>query len=193
MSELTRSSAPSPQSGQGRLVLLAVAFYSALGVAALVWGWAIGKPNLFGCLGRGSCNLSLSLGTGVALGLVTVGLSRLLERLAWARDLMRWFGEMLGPLRWRHAAALALLSAVGEEMFFRGALQQHLGITMATLAFALAHIPPRAKLWPWTLSAGVIGLLLALCARWTGHLLGPIVAHFLINLLNLRRACGHRE
>ena len=93
---------------------------------------------------------------------------------------------MLGRLRVSECIALALLSGVAEEAFFRGALQPQVGLWVASAAFALAHFAPRRDLWPWTLCSFAAGLALGLLFTWTGNLVAPIAAHALINAVNLR-------
>ena len=43
----------------------------------------------------------------------------------------------------------------------------------------------QAALWPWTLSSLVLGVALGLMTQWTGNLGAAVVAHFVINLLNM--------
>ena len=93
---------------------------------------------------------------------------------------------MLGRLRVSECVALALLSGVAEEAFFRGALQPQVGLLAASLLFALAHFAPGRDLWPWTLCSLAAGLALGGLFAWTGNLVAPVVAHALINAVNLR-------
>jgi membrane protease YdiL (CAAX protease family) len=108
-----------------------------------------------------------------------------LKYTSWAKNLFSWFSQVLGPLRLSEAMLLAAFSATGEELLFRGALQPHLGLWPTTLIFALLHLPPRWCFWPWTAMAGVLGLGLGLITQRTGNLAGCMLAHFLINGLNL--------
>ena len=48
-------------------------------------------------------------------------------------------GELLGPITFRAALGLALLSGVAEELLFRGALWPHLGLFGTTFLFALVR------------------------------------------------------
>ena len=52
------------------------------------------------------------------------------------------------------------MSALCEEVIFRGWLQNIIGFTWASLIFGLLHVPPQRSHWPWTLSATVMGLFL---------------------------------
>ena len=88
-------------------------------------------------------------------------------------------GRMLGPLDDGEIAALALLSGLAEELFFRGAMQGALGWPLATLTFAVLHTGPGRVYRVWTLFAAIAGLLLAGLVVWRGTLLPAIVAHIL--------------
>ena len=48
--------------------------------------------------------------------------------------------------------------------------------------------PPLVReLRPWTVFAALLGLLFGVLAYWSESLLGPAIAHLLINWLNLHR------
>ena len=89
--------------------------------------------------------------------------------------------------------ALAVVPAVGEELFFRGALLRQLqaeygrcwALWLTSLLFALMH-GSLAGL-PGHL---VIGLLLTLLGLHSGGLLAPIAAHMVYNLLPFRLERG---
>ena len=94
---------------------------------------------------------------------------------------------LLGKPSARECVALGLASGVAEEAFFRGALQPALGWLLASLIFGLVHFAPRRELLPWTGFALGAGMLLGGLFEWTGNLVAPIVAHVVINAVNLRR------
>jgi membrane protease YdiL (CAAX protease family) len=83
--------------------------------------------------------------------------------------------------------ALALLSGFAEETFFRGGMQGAWGWLPATLLFALAHPGPERGYGVWTVFVGVAGLGLAGLVEWRGNLLPAMVAHAVINGVNLSR------
>jgi hypothetical protein len=93
---------------------------------------------------------------------------------------------LLGPLPGAEIVALALASAVGEEIFFRGALLPVVGLWGSSAIFALLHVGPKPRFLPWTFSSLVAGLVFGQLFLWTGDLSGPVVAHFTVNALNLR-------
>lgn len=137
----------------------------------------------------------IDLGLGVGAGTVLLGAWWLLSRrFAAGRELERKIGEVLGPLGVDQAIALAFLSGVAEELFFRGAVQGSWGWAWATVLFAVLHTGPGMSFRLWTLFAVVAGALFGGLMLWRGNLLAPIVAHFLVNAVNLSRlAAGVRS
>lgn len=86
--------------------------------------------------------------------------------------------------------ALALLSGFAEELFFRGAVQGAWGWFPATVLFTLLHTGPGSTYKAWTAFAGVAGLALAGLMLWRGNLLAPILAHVVVNAVNLNQLAG---
>ncbi len=146
---------------------------------------------------------------GAGFGIVVVLASGLLdERAEWARRLGREFGRTLGALSTTDAFIFALASGIGEELFFRGFLQQLLtevvfsgawadwgGLVITSVVFGALHIGPDIKkFWPWTVMAIVLGAGFGWMYLYTGNVLAPILAHFTINFFNLQsigRKYGH--
>ena len=123
---------------------------------------------------------------GLAFGLAVIALFRFLERrMEWLPMLHEEFRGILGRPTAKELLLLAALSAIGEEIFFRGAMLDAWGPWISSLVFALLHVPPRRELWPWTVSAGLLGLILGGLTLATGNLGAACVAHFAINLINL--------
>ena len=123
---------------------------------------------------------------GVALGLAVVALTRVVVRRSlWGRTLHADFRALLGDVSGREIFILAVASAVGEEVFFRGALMPWLGLAPQALLFGLLHIGPGRRFLPWTAWALVMGVVFGLLVEATGDLGGAIAAHFTINFLNL--------
>ena len=116
-----------------------------------------------------------------------MGSDALTARTALGAALARALAAALGPLRTRDCIVLALLSGVAEEALFRGALQPQVGLVWASLLFALAHLVPRRELLPWSVFSLAAGFLLGGLYLATGNLVAPVVAHFTINAVNLRK------
>jgi membrane protease YdiL (CAAX protease family) len=176
----------------------AVGIYGTLGALAWCASAAAGRSpwHLARPLG-GVRWLSLPLAAlaGVGVGLAGVTVSRLLvRRTSWARALHRELRSGMAGLSPRAAAPLALSSALGEELCFRGALQPALveqvgdlaGVAIAAALFGMVHVPWNRRLLSWTAMATVMGVIFGLLYLATGELLAPIAAHAVINHENLR-------
>lgn len=84
---------------------------------------------------------------------------------------------MLRHVRPVEILVLSGLAAVGEELFFRGLLQPHVGIVFTSLLFGLVHGPHRS-LWPLALWATIMGWILGLMYAYSNSLTLPILVHF---------------
>ena len=168
---------------------MAGVFYGLLLAAAWAWrtGWA-GEPLLYAdaeAAARGVAWLA-DLGWGLAGGAAVIGVSWLAtSRSRWGERLARALAELVGRPSVGQIALLALASGVGEEAFFRGALQPRVGLVGASLFFALAHFVPRREMLPWSGFSLVAGLALGALFEWSGNLVAPIAAHALVNGVNL--------
>ena len=80
--------------------------------------------------------------------------------------------------------ALTVLNAIGEELFFRGALYAAVAgrqaLLVTSLVYALATIPTGMPLL--ILSAAVLGLVTGLQRRVTGGVLAPVITHLIWSL-----------
>lgn len=122
------------------------------------------------------------LGAGAALAAAGQGLTRW---TSWGRRLVRFLVRVVGRPHPADALLLAALSAVAEEIVFRGILLPYGGLAASSLAFGLAHLLPRQGLWPWSLWAAAAGAALGGLALATGGLLAPILGHFTVNAVGL--------
>lgn len=184
-----------PPSGEARgidprrFVRLGALFYGSLFLLAVIWRVGLYGENLFYAPGgeaRGSSLLG-GLAAGLAAGLGVVALSYgLTVGTAMGRRLAESLARLLGNLSARQCVLLALLSGIGEEAFFRGALQPRVGLVLASLIFGLAHFVPRRDLAPWSGFSLAAGFLLGALFEWTGNLLAPIAAHVVVNAVNLQ-------
>lgn len=136
---------------------------------------------------RGVAAILVSLGLGVCLGSVTVAASRIMvRRAAWARALHAALRPTVHDAGDTWLIAIAVASAAGEEVLFRGLLLPILGIVGSAIVFGALHqIRGRAR-WGWMVWATLMGLLFGSIFAATGSLVGPIVAHAIINGANLR-------
>jgi len=166
---------------------IVLVLYLALASAGLVWSSLRGDPSVWRLAGKAEPQVLAGILAGLFLGLGFVFASRFAtHRYEWARALHRDLRALLGPLPWPEILVLAAASAVGEEIFFRGAMLPAIGLWGSSAIFALLHIGPGARYLPWTAYSFVAGVLFGQLFLWTGDLGGPVVAHFTINALNLR-------
>ena len=184
----TGKSGPQGGAPEALSVRLVLGFYALMGGAALAW--RLLADGVFPWVeGPSSAPLSLPLriGLGLAAGAALVAVSRAWTlRSAAGRALAAELARLLGPLSLGRAWAFAAASGLAEEAFFRGALQPRVGWLAATLIFAVAHFVPAPKLWSWAVFALAAGALFGALFAATGDLLAPLLAHVLVNGLNLR-------
>jgi uncharacterized protein len=136
---------------------------------------------------RGAASWLLSLGLGVLTGAATIAATRtMVRRWVWARELSRALRPSVHRAGDGALLAVAVASAAGEELLFRGLLVPLVGVVVSSIVFGALHqIRGRAR-WGWMVWATVMGLLFATVFAATGSLLGPLVAHAAINHSNLR-------
>ena len=136
----------------------------------------------------------LDLGPSAGLGLTLVVAAALIGALlagAWLcerllpsfRYASRLLEQALADLQLSVPATvtLAALTAVSEELLFRGALLSWLGVWGQAVLFGLAHPAPRRG-WSYTAYTFVAGVLLGYATLLTGQLWASMLAHFVINL-----------
>ncbi len=181
---------PRGEGSRGSLVPLALALYATMGAVAVVWR-LLSDGQIPFLAARGAAPDGSQLLGHALLGLLAgggmVGVSRLWTRYSrMGRALAQQLAALLGPQTGISVVVLALASGLGEEVFFRGALQPRVGLLLASLLFALAHLVPRRDLVPWAGFALLAGLILGALFDYTGNLLAPAIAHVLVNGVNLR-------
>jgi membrane protease YdiL (CAAX protease family) len=171
---------PSPAA----LTVSALIFYVVMAVIGVGLVAMQGSSWVLIVFGDGQ-HLLRDTAAGAIAGLAVVGLTRLSLRLEAVRALNDTLREMLGSPGTGAIAVLAVSSAIGEELLFRGALQPTLGLVLTSVIFAALHggLNPRFRLW--ALFALGAGLLLGGLTLWTGNLLAAILCHLTVNYFNL--------
>ena len=165
-----------------RFVRFAALFYGSLTVAAILWSGLRGlDPRFFGHSAVSSALL------GALTAVATVSLGLLAYRFL---PVLREVAEELAPRLVDGAdrsslVLVALFSGIGEEALFRGAVQQEVGLPVASLVFGLAHVGPDRRYLVWTAWAIMAGFLFGALYEVTGGLLAPIVAHSTHNAATL--------
>lgn len=129
---------------------------------------------------------------GLALACaVVLGTRVVVPRFAWARRLHSELRPIARSVSFVGVLVLAGLSALGEELLFRGLMDPWLGLVPQSLLFGIVHQIRGPSRWVWVAWATAVGLVLGLIFELTGSLLGPIVAHAAINGFNLLYLKSH--
>lgn len=166
----------------------AAGFYGLVLAAAVVWAWAAGDSLIFRSAAAEARGVRPGgdFALGVAAAAFVIVLSDLLTRgTRVGEELAVALAGVLGRRSVVECIALALVSGVAEEAFFRGALQPRVGWVAASLIFGVVHFVPRREFLPWTVFAIAAGFLLGWLFETTGNLVAPVVAHVTINAVNL--------
>lgn len=128
--------------------------------------------------------------TGASIALISLVFSRWTKA---GRDLAARLKETLLGFPWWGIPVLAISSGVVEEVLFRGAIfsiVEELGGTataavLTSLFFGSCHGFFIRGFRAWSMFALGAGLVLAIVKVQTGSLLAPIVAHTVVNIINL--------
>jgi len=173
-----------------RIVWIGVAFEGGLGLIALALGWALGQPPLrkIEWIGRDAIWGLAACLPMLAVFMVCVrwpvGPLHRIKQLSeeFIRD---WFaGCSLIDL-----AVISLLAGIGEEMLFRGVIQDAIsawinplvGVTIASLLFGLMH--PITPIY--IILAALMGAFLGWIFIATENLLPVIICHGLYDFVAL--------
>jgi uncharacterized protein len=165
-----------------RFVRLAGVFYGLLVVAAALLNGLRGRE-----LRWVGDSITLGLLVGLLSAAATVSLGLLVYRLL---PLMQKIADELAPrlvdgVDTGSLVLVSVFSGVGEEVFFRGALQPEFGLVTASLIFGLLHVGPDRRYLVWTAWAILAGFLFGVLYEATGGLLAPVLAHSLHNAATL--------
>lgn len=140
----------------------------------------------------GSVRLGSSALLGVALAVVVVASTRIaVGRWRWAVRLHAELRPVARNLTSASVVTIAVFSGFGEELFFRGFLTPLVGVLAQSALFGLAHQIRGPSRWIWVAWAMLVGLPLGAIFALTGSIVGPIVAHALINGYNLAFLRNH--
>jgi membrane protease YdiL (CAAX protease family) len=172
------------------IVPLAIAFEGGLFVVALGLGWLLDTPAL--------ATLRVTwraAGLGVLATVPPLLLMWWLLRTTWApitrlnREIEHTVAPLFAGSTPVQLAVVAVAAGLGEEVLFRGVVQEALigwsgpaiGLLATSLLFGLVHLitPTYAAL------AGLLGLYLGALALYSGNLLAPVLVHALYDLVAL--------
>jgi hypothetical protein len=168
------------------LVPLAAIFYGAMLAGAWLWLWMRGRLARLTELALGDYGLFAAAGAGLGAGLLAAGaLALLARRVPAVRACEARIAAVVGGLQDPQLLQLALLSAIGEEAFFRVAAQDEFGLPVAVAVYAALSTGP--GFWAWApIAAGAAALFGGLLCAGAG-LLAATTAHAIATYLSLRR------
>ncbi len=116
----------------------------------------------------------------VAFSIGNLALYHFSKRLGYPSAVHALFEKEVLPLlrhiRLLELVLLVLLVGAGEELFFRGVLQEEIGLLAASILFGILHGPSR-PLWPLAIWATLMGILFGILYQATENLVVPILAH----------------
>lgn len=186
------SKPPVDVSGVRAVLLYGVMSAIAVGISlALRDGPAWEHPAPWLVLRRPS-SVGLSAVLGLALAAVAIAATRVVTvRFEWGRRLHRDLRPMASRLSIGHILMLAGLSSLGEELLFRGLFTPAIGVVLSAMLFGLAHQIAGPSRWVWVGWASVVGVGLGAVFAATGSLVGPLLAHAVINSVNLAYLRDH--
>lgn len=127
-----------------------------------------------------------AIGIGLACGLPLAGVMWLLRVIPALAELEAWQRRMVASWRVADALAVALLSGLAEEALMRALLQPIVGLVAAAALFAVLHIVPDRRLWPWPVMAFGMGLVFGLLFERWGYP-AAAAAHAAVNAVGLIR------
>jgi uncharacterized protein len=185
------------QTERRQVLWLGLGFEGGLGLLAGFVGWLAGQPP-WQTMHWNLTDLAIGLAASVPMLLVYVvcvhwPVGPLARIKQFSEGVVR---PLFASSTWAEVAVIALLAGVGEELLFRGLLQDlfcrwwgyGIGVAAASVLFGLTHPITIA----YVVLAGLMGAYLGLVWLATGNLLVPIVAHamydFLALMLLVRRA-----
>lgn len=179
-------------------VRLASIFYLVVAFVSVLYAFLFGHLNVL--LGERAASAG-GLLEGALAGILIVVVCNAALVFRPMRRAAEAMGRFLGPLGPGSAVYLAMVSGFAEELCFRGALWPHLGLYGTSILFGILHTVPSRALALYPLFAALAGLVFGLLRQRTGSIWPPVLAHALINGINLtvigrlegRRAPAPRE
>lgn len=179
------------------MLALGIVAYALLALAACAGAWFLldrlpfSIPSPWLDLPEGlAIGYSLLLG-GAFGGIIVLGSRASVGRFRWAQRLHREFRPIAKQLSTVDILVLATSSGIAEELLFRGLLQPFVGVALQAVAFGVVHQMRGPSRWVWALWAGCVGLGLGALFQLTGSIWGPVLAHALINAVNLSYLKNH--
>jgi len=166
---------------KSRLIPATLLYAALVFVALIVIGARDGRLDLAAAEPGIATAALVGLGAGCVLVLLTIPLRRYRP----FRRIEAMVRLVLPSLGRGEIVVLAVASAIGEELFFRAALQPWVGLVPASLLFGACHFSRRVPIW--SIWAAVGGVIFGSLFDATGGVFAPVVAHATVNAIGLAR------
>ena len=124
---------------------------------------------------------------GAIIGALITQIISLIIDISWFENMRNYFVDLIGPIQLPLSSIVfvSFCAGVGEEIFFRGALQFWIGIWLTSIVFVALH----GYVNPKNIKMTIYGLLLIVASAGFGYLadyvglLSAIVAHILYDII----------
>ena len=170
----------------GMVLAAGVVIYGAMGTAALVWLWLRDRLGELPARAVGEHGPWAASGVGLVVGIAGAWiLSLIMRRVDGLQEVASAAQRLFASTGERIGIGFVLISAVAEELFFRLAVQDALGLLGSVAIYVLLNSSVGGLRWmTFTIfHALVLGLIVQLGFG----LLGSTTAHAILNYLSLRR------
>lgn len=168
----------------GKVTLIALVMEGSLVLLGLLLLRFTGRTDFLNLFSPGK-DFWFWIAAGIGAGFLAVTWISAAYRLwlAFARSIQVTVRQVFGLMELRTLVVISFLAALGEEFFFRGVLQPVIGVTGASLIFAVLHSGFRRELWAYGLTAFIISVIFGLLYHVGGELWAAVAAHATYNLV----------
>jgi membrane protease YdiL (CAAX protease family) len=135
--------------------------------------------------------LWLQIVVGLTFGVITANAGWQIVELPKLHKTKIFFSQIISPMKLNHLQILiiSVCAGVGEELFFRGAIQPLLGIWATAILFVLLHGYLNPFNLPLTFYGIYMVMVIGVMGLFTEHLgiISAIIAHATIDYILLQR------
>jgi membrane protease YdiL (CAAX protease family) len=169
------------------LALGTLIVFGGLGIALIPYVRNIRTDVFF----MGAKPIWLQILVGIVFGIVTAMAGWQIVELPMMTKTKTFFTGLIKPLKLdnNQIVFISICAGVGEELFFRGAIQPMLGIWMTSILFVLLHGYLNPFNLPLTYYGIYMVLVIGVIGLMTEHLgiLTAMIAHTLIDVILLKK------
>ncbi len=142
-------------------------------------------------------HLAFNLVFGISTGLVFGYLARYIVNLSFMSQVKKNYGRLFAGMKISALDVwlISICAGVGEEIFFRGALQPLMGVWITSVVFVAVH----GYLNPWDWRISIYGVIMTgfiiVIGFMADHLglLSAIIVHTLIDVILLNQLKGYMD